>query len=45
VDFARNTTPQDKVAVVVTSPLTVNEDWQQLRAGELRVFVDGQAVS
>ena len=27
IDFARNTTPQDKVAVVVTAPLTTNEDW------------------
>ena len=42
VDFARNTTPQDKVAVVVTAPLTVNEDWKQMQPGELRVFLDGQ---
>ena len=45
VDFARNTTPDDKVAVVVTAPLTVNEDWRQMHAGELRVFVDGAAHS
>jgi glutamine amidotransferase len=44
VDFARHTTPQDKVAVVVTAPLTVNEEWRQMRAGELRVFLDGQAL-
>jgi predicted glutamine amidotransferase len=45
VDFARNTTPDDKVAVVVTAPLTVDEDWRQMQAGELRVFADGQARS
>src|SRR5439155_5948217 len=44
IDFARNTTPQDKVAVVVTSPLTVNENWVQFSGGELKVFEDGQAV-
>ena len=45
VDFARHTTPQDKVAVVVTAPLTVNEAWTQFRPGELKVFVDGEAVA
>ena len=44
IDFARNTTPQDKVAVVVTAPLTTNEDWTAMAPGELRVFVDGQAA-
>ena len=43
IDFARNTTPQDKVAVVVTAPLTTNETWTQFAPGELRVFVDGEA--
>ena len=44
IDFARNTTPHDKVAVVVTAPLTTNESWTALSPGELRVFVDGEAV-
>jgi glutamine amidotransferase len=44
VDFAQHTSPEDKVAVVVTAPLTVNEQWTQFRPGELKVFVDGQAV-
>jgi glutamine amidotransferase len=44
VDFARNTTPNDKVAVVVTAPLTVNEEWTPFRPGELKVFEDGAAV-
>ena len=44
IDFARNTTPSDRVAVVVTAPLTTNESWVKMQAGELRVFVDGAAV-
>ena len=42
VDFAQHTTPQDRVAVVVTAPLTVNEQWTAFEPGELKVFVDGQ---
>ena len=30
-------------AVVVTAPLTTNEQWIAFEPGELRVFVDGQA--
>jgi predicted glutamine amidotransferase len=41
IDFARTTTPQDKVAVVVTAPLTTNETWVPFAPGELKVFVDG----
>ena len=41
VDFARLTTPRDRVAIVVTEPLTRDEDWTALAPGELRVFVDG----
>ena len=33
IDFARNTTPQDRVAVVVTAPLTTNENWTAFAAG------------
>ena len=44
IDFAHHTTPQDKVAVVVTAPLTTDEVWTQMQPGELRVFVDGTAV-
>jgi len=42
IDFARHTTPQDRVAVVVTAPLTTNEQWSAFEPGELRVFVDGR---
>ena len=41
VDFSTVTTPRDRVAVIVTEPLTTNEVWTALAAGELRVFVDG----
>jgi glutamine amidotransferase len=41
VDFATQTTPADRVAVVVTAPLTRNEVWTPFAAGELKVFVDG----
>ena len=42
VDFARLTTPRDRVALVVTEPLTRDEAWAALGPGELRVFVDGR---
>jgi predicted glutamine amidotransferase len=44
VDFAAVTTPQDRVAVVVTQPLTADEPWIALSPGELKVFVDGEPV-
>ena len=43
-NFARNTAPNAKVAVVETAPLTVNEEWRQMPPGELRVFVDGESL-
>jgi len=44
IDFSAHTTPQDQVAVVVTAPLTTNEEWTAFQSGELRVFVDGQCL-
>ena len=41
VDFAEVTSPRDRVAVVVTEPLTKDEQWQAFAPGEMRVFVDG----
>jgi len=41
VDFSALTTPTDRVAVVVTEPLTTDEAWTAFSPGELRVFVDG----
>ena len=42
VDFASETTPNDKVAVIVTAPLTKNETWTQFEQGVVNVFVDGR---
>ncbi|WP_431274913.1 class II glutamine amidotransferase [Variovorax ureilyticus] len=44
IDFARHTTPTDRVAIVVTSPLTTNETWTPFAPRELMVFVDGRRV-
>ena len=41
VDFSQVTTERDRVAVVVTEPLTRDEPWQRFSAGELRVFEGG----
>ncbi len=41
VDFGTVTSPCDRVAVVATEPMTRNESWQALAAGELAVFVGG----
>jgi glutamine amidotransferase len=45
IDFAAHTTPQDRVAVVATEPLTQGEDWQAFAPGELRVFCGGRRVA
>ena len=41
VDFQSLTTPEDRVAIIATIPLTDNEVWTVLSPGELRVFRDG----
>lgn len=45
VDFSKETQPSDKVAVIVTAPLTHDEQWQRFARGELKVFVDGAALA
>jgi glutamine amidotransferase len=44
VDFGAATTPDDRVCVVATEPMTSNERWTAMTPGELRVFVDGVAA-
>jgi glutamine amidotransferase len=44
VDFAEQTSPRDRVAVVVTEPLTKDEEWVAFAPGEMRVFVDGDVA-
>jgi glutamine amidotransferase len=41
INFAEHADPGDRVAVVVTAPLTSDEVWTPFTPGELRVFVDG----
>jgi predicted glutamine amidotransferase len=45
VDFSQVTTPNDRVAIIVTEPLTSNETWTAFAPGELRVFVEGEPVA
>jgi glutamine amidotransferase len=44
VDFSLVTTPQDRVAVIATTPLTDNETWTTISPGELLLFRDGEPV-
>jgi predicted glutamine amidotransferase len=44
VDFHELTTPSDRVAIIVTTPLTDNENWTAIASGELIVFQDGQPL-
>lgn len=42
IDFTTVTTPDDRVAVIATAPLTDNENWTRLAPGELLMFEHGQ---
>ena len=44
VDFSEVTTPNDKVAVIATLPLTRDETWSQLAVDELAMFRQGDIV-
>ncbi|MBI3368724.1 MAG: class II glutamine amidotransferase [Burkholderiales bacterium] len=45
VDFAPLTQPGDRIALVATQPLTLDEPWAAFAPGELRVFVDGAVAA
>ena len=45
VNFAEHTTPDARVAVVATTPLTCDEQWTPFAEGELKVFVDGAPLA
>jgi len=45
VDLAELNGRDDRLAIVVTEPLTLNEDWTAIAANELKVFVDGVPVT
>lgn len=42
IDFAALTTPDDRIAVVATEPMTCDEAWQAMAPRQLAVFVRGQ---
>ena len=44
IDFGTVTTPDDRVAVIATQPLTDNETWTAFEAGQLLVFKDGKVL-
>jgi len=44
IDFAEVTTPDDRVAVIATVPLTDNERWTEMQKGDLLVFENGRAL-
>src|SRR6185312_629118 len=45
VNFADINSPEDRAAVVVTTPLTSNETWTAFAPSELKVFVDGAPLA
>jgi predicted glutamine amidotransferase len=44
IDFSAVTTPDDRVAVIATVPLTDNERWTTMPNGSLWLFEEGAAV-
>jgi len=44
VDFSTVTQPDDRVAVIATTPLTDNETWTPITPGTLMLFENGQPV-
>lgn len=44
VDFSELAGSEDRVALIVTQPLTTDESWTQMQNGELKVFIDGVVV-
>ena len=44
VDLSELNCPEDRLVIVVTEPLTTNENWVAMAPGELKVFVDGSPL-
>lgn len=42
VDFRQVCSDQDRVAIIATKPLTADEDWVEIKKGELILFDDGR---
>ncbi len=45
IDFAKVTNEDDRVAVVATRAITSNEEWIELKKGELLAFYRGRAYT
>lgn len=45
VDFSEVTTPNDRVALIATTPLTDNEVWTPLPLGRVAMFADGEYLA
>lgn len=45
VDLSELNGPEDRLAIVVTEPLTTNETWTHMNAGDLYSFVDGCPIA
>jgi len=45
IDFAQYTTPEDRVAVIATQPLTDNEVWTAFEPGDLLMFQHGDVIA
>ncbi|MES2583951.1 MAG: class II glutamine amidotransferase [Pseudomonadota bacterium] len=45
VDLAELNSPEDRLVIVVTEPLTTNENWVAMEPGEFKVFVDGSVLA
>ncbi|TRX57002.1 class II glutamine amidotransferase [Thalassomonas sp. M1454] len=44
IDFKKETTDKDIVTVIATQPLTLNEKWQKMQAGDWHVFIHGEKL-
>ncbi len=44
IDFQQVTTQDDRVAVIATQPLTVNEEWIKMKPGECLLFRNGSLL-
>ena len=44
VMISQYTTPNDKVTIIATQPLTKNEKWQKMKNGGYVMFKDGDLV-
>jgi len=44
VDFQKETTTNDVVTVIATQPLTDDETWQKMSAGQWQLFCLGESL-